>query len=154
MRHLLKATLALALLLVLAGCGGSGEDLQPQASDLIPRLNQHEERLTGAYELSGFLIQRDGVWKTGEQVAAWNGTLYLAYDHQASMMIELDGEIRMHTWMWSADDAYLTFDGAPFDQAGAVAAWALTDDGTLQTSFVLAGAGDDAETWLWRRSGS
>lgn len=70
------------------------------------------------------------------------------------MTIELEGEIRMHAWTWSADEAYITFDGEPFGDDSAVAAWALTDSGALQTSFLLPETADDMETWLWRRADS
>ena len=152
MRYALIPSLALALLL--AGCGGGGTEPLPQASDLIPRLNEHEAALTGAYDLTGFVIQQDGVWKTGDQVGVWSGTLFLAYDHQASMTIEVDGELSMFRGTWSADGAYIMLDGAPYGDESTVAAWALTADGTLQTSFVQPEAGDDAETWLWRKAGA
>jgi hypothetical protein len=152
MRHALIPTLALALLL--AGCGGGGTDTLPQASDQIQRLNEHEAALTGAYDLTGFVIQHDGVWKTGDQVETWSGTLFLAYDHQASMTIEVEGELRILKGTWSADEGYLLLAGSSEADADVVAAWALTADGTLQTSFVQPADGDDSETWLWGRSGS
>lgn len=152
MRQALLPLLTLSLLLV--ACGGGGTERPAMVSDQIQRLNEHELLLTGAYDLSGFLIQEDGVWKTGDQVEAWSGTLFLAYDHQASLTIELEGELRMLTGTWSADAGYVTFDGEFHGDVGRVAAWALTDDGVLQTSFVQANAGDDAATWLWRKTGS
>ena len=144
------ALTSLALVLFLAGCGGGGADASPPEYVQIPRLNAHEERITGGYALDGFLLEQDGVWKTGENVEGWSGTLFLAYDHQASMQIEIEGRLILRSWTWSADGSYITLDGEPYGNESAVAAWALTDDGMLQTSFVLTDAEDDSETWLWR----
>ena len=153
MRHALLFLLLPGLAL-LAGCGGGGTDRLPQVSDSIDRLNEHELRLQGAYELDGFMIRKAGEWTTGDQVEGWSGTLFLAYDQQVSLEIELEGELRMLTGRWSADGGYITFDGEAHGPIGHVAAWALTDDGILQTTFMQSAGGAQTETWLWRRAGS
>lgn len=77
---------SLAFALLLAGCGGVGADTLSQASGRIPYLNPHEETTTGACDLTGFPVQKDGVGMTGDRVegdadvvAAWaltaDGTL-------------------------------------------------------------------------------